>query len=557
MQNIIVQISILLFSSIHLNGQVQINVNSAIKIHTVSPMIQGFGLIYSFEADDIYADGSMAQLFKDVGAGYLRYPGGAVTTMYHWNDLNGHGWTDNWNGTYDRANDQDPQNYMDLDEYMALCEAAELEPMLGINMSSGRNYNRQEDGLKEAVSMLKYCKEKNYEVKYLYLDNENHHKKWPPEEYGNQIVYYVDSIKKYAPDAKLIGNWTDKFRTNKGSFRTLLNIAGDYIDYMDVHWYWKWENGSWDEWKAKTPMENETEWYPNGGTFVEEIEYFNNLMVELGKPHIKLASMEWNLGPGKYKDDPTHSRFKTALMQSEMQMQMMQGGLEIASLWSTQWPDDSESDFRFLVSSSNNYQPTPTAKFYELYKYALNGDVVQSSSTHTQVMCTSVIKDDKAFVFLLNKANQELYVNISLAGNEIQAVNQALTFKNPGVLESINVELNDNHYKLFTPENTLTMIEFQLKDTGTSGNEIHDKSEIKIYPNPASENVTIRTNKLKGKTKLELYNMLGLKVSSQAYSSMGNRSINHSVKHLPNGTYFMVVSDESGNFNKSKLIVNN
>jgi alpha-L-arabinofuranosidase len=557
MNNLIILISILLFNSIHLNGQVQINVNSAIKSHTVSPMIQGFGLIYSFEANDIYEDGSMAQLFKDVGAGYLRYPGGAVTTMYHWNDLNGHGWTDNWNGTYERANDQDPQNYMDLDEYMALCEAADLEPMLGINMSSGRNYNRQEDGLNEAVSMLKYCNEKKYEVKYLYLDNENHHKKWPPEEYGNQIVYYVDSIKKYAPDAKLIGNWTDKFRSNKGSFRTLLNIAGDYIDYMDVHWYWKWENGSWAEWKAKTPMENETEWYPNGGTFVEEIEYFDNLMVELGKPHIKLASMEWNLGPGKYKDDPTHSRFKTALMQSEMQMQMMQGGLEIASLWSTHWPNDTESDFRFLVSSSNNYQPTPTAKFYELYKHALNGDLVQSSSTHSQVMCTSVIKDNKAFVYLLNKANQELYVNISLAGNEIQAVNQALTFKNPGVLESINVELNDNHYKLFAPENTLTMIEFQLKDTGTSGNEIHDKSEIKIYPNPASENVTIRTNKLKGKTKLELYNMLGLKVSSQAYSSMGNRSIIHSVEHLPNGAYFMVVSDETGNFNNSKLIVNN
>jgi len=293
--------------SLQLVAQVEVIIEGANKGHTISPMIQGFGLIYSFEADEIYADGKMAQLFKDVGAGYLRYPGGAVTTMYHWNDLNGHGWIDHWNGTYNRANDQAPENYMDLDEYMALCKAADLEPMLGINMSSGRNYNRQEDGLNEAVAMLKYCNEKNYEVNYLYLDNENHHKKWLPTEYGNQIVYYVDSIKKYMPHAKLIGNWTDKFRTNTGSFRTLLNIAGEHIDYMDVHFYWKWTNGSWAEWKAKTPMENETEWYPNGGTFVEEIEYFNSMMKELGHPHIKLASMEWNLGPGKYKEDPNHN----------------------------------------------------------------------------------------------------------------------------------------------------------------------------------------------------------------------------------------------------------
>lgn len=551
----IVFILAIVFTIGNTHAQVQVNIDLTKKSHTISPMIQGHGLIYCFEADDIYADGSMAQLYKDVGAGYLRYPGGAVTTMYHWNDLNGHGWTDRWNGTYDRANDLAPENYMDLDEYMALCVAAEVEPMLGINMSSGRNFNRQEDGLNEAVALLKYCNEKKYTIKYLYLDNENHHKKWTPEEYGNQIVYYVDSIKKYAPEAKLIGNWTDKFRSNKGSFRTLLNIAGDHIDYMDVHWYWKWENGTWAEWKAKTPMENETEWYPNGGTFVEEIEYFNTMMDELGKPHIKLASMEWNLGPGKYKDDPNHNRFKTALMQSEMQMQMMQGGLEIASLWSTQWPDDAESDFRFLVSSSNNYMPTPTAKFYELYKHALNGEVVASSTTHSQIMCTSVIKDNKAFVYLLNKANQELFVNISLVGYEIQAANQALRFTDPGVLLSTDIELSDNRYKVLTPENTLTMIEFQLKDIGTSNKEIQNKTNIRVYPNPASEKVTIETGRLRGEKKLELYNTLGVKVSSQTYFGEGNRSLTHSVEHLPGGVYFLVVSDEFGNSNNQKLMV--
>jgi len=442
--------------------EVSIRIDATQKKHTINPMVQGFGLIYCFEKDELYADGKMVQLFKDVGAGYLRYPGGAVTTMYHWNDLNGQGWIDHWNGTYDRTSDVESLAYMDLNEYMQLCNTSGVEPMLGINMSSGRNYDRQEDGLNEAIELLKYCNEKGFEVNYLYLDNENHHKKWTAEEYAAQINYYVPAIKEQMPNAKLIANWTDKFRTNTGSFTTLVNQAGDNFDYIDVHWYWKWENGSWDEWTNKTPMENETKWY-DGGTYVEEIEYFNQLMASLGKPHIKLASMEWNLGPGKYKSDSEHTHFRTALMQAEMQMQMMQGGLEIASLWSTQWPDDAESDFRFLVSSSNNYQPTPTAQFYKLYKHALNGDLVFSVSEDKRIMCTAVVQNnEKAFVYLLNKNDEDVNISLLLEGYDVSEAIQIVSFVEPGVLEPFETTMDKGKSRITLPQYSLTMIEMQL-----------------------------------------------------------------------------------------------
>ena len=543
--------------ALNLSAQVQVSVLGTQKQHTISPMIQGFGLIYCFEADDIYGDGDMAGLFKEVGAGFLRYPGGAVTTMYHWNDLNGQGWLDSWNGSYDRINDPPPEDYMDLDEYMALCVAADTEPMLGINLSSGRNYNRQEDGLNEAVALLKYCNEMNYDVKYLYLDNENHHKKWTPEEYGMQILYYVDSIKKYAPEAKLIGNWTDKFRTNKSSFTTLLNIAGDHMDYMDVHWYWKWTEGSWNEWIAKTPMENETEWY-DGGTFVEEIKYFNELMKELGKPHIKLASMEWNLGPGKYAEDPLHNRFKTALMQSEMQMQMMQGGLEIGSLWSTQWPNDAESDFRFLVSSSNNYEPTPTAEFFKLYKHALNGVLVDSHSTDSKVLVTSIIKDDtKAFVYILNKNNVATSINVSLYAYNFLSVSQALTFKDPGVVEEISVLENNSSYSAVIPGYSLTMLEFDIGLSDESNKlGMVQNAHLQIWPNPASENILVRSNILEGTSKYNIYNILGKQVLDGMIDLGTGASVSLPVYQLPEGSYHIVLSDENGHQSSGKLMVN-
>jgi alpha-L-arabinofuranosidase len=440
----------------------KVSIDATVVNNTVSPMIQGHGLIYSLEQDAIYNGSSMADLYKKVGAGYLRYPGGTVTTMYHWNDLNGQGWIDSWNGTYNRSNDTAKSEYMDLDEYMVLCAAAEVEPMLGINMSSGRNYDRQEDGLNEAIELLKYCKAKNFDVKYLYLDNENHHKKWSADEYANQINYYAPALKEQMPNAKLIANWTSSLRTNRGGFATLINKAGVNFDYIDIHWYWKWENGSWDLWKGKTPMENETKWY-DGGTYAEEIAYFKEMMTSMGKPTIKLASMEWNLGPGKYKSDPNHTPFRSALMQSEMQMQMIQGGLEIASLWSTQWPDDEESDFNFLVSSSNNYSPTPTAKVFELYKNALNGDLVQSSVDHSKIMSASVIKDNnKAYVYLLNKSDEDEAVYISLEGYNVKSVNQAICFKDPGVFENLGIQEIQGKYTSILKGNSLTMIELIL-----------------------------------------------------------------------------------------------
>lgn len=348
--------SMLMYSSI-VNGATQIDINATSISHTVSPLIQGQGLVYSEEADVIYADGTMAQLFQDVGAGFLRWPGGTVATMYHWNDLTGVGWIDKWDPNYNSSNDSDPSAYMDLDEYIALSQAADTEPMLGINMSSGIEWDREAEALQEAKDMISYCIAQGFDVKYFYLDNETYHhgngynkdkdndgEAWTPQLYAEQINIYAAAIKSLVPDAVLIANWTDKVRTNTADYTTIINVAGDNIDYIDVHWYWKWGVSTWDAWKAKTPMENETEWY-DGGTFIEEMQFFDSLTTSLGKPHIKLAALEWNIAPGDHNTNPEHTPFKTALMASEMQMQFIQGGLDLGAMWTTQWQNSSTAEF--------------------------------------------------------------------------------------------------------------------------------------------------------------------------------------------------------------------
>jgi alpha-L-arabinofuranosidase len=550
-------------------AQVVISVDASQKSHIISPMIQGHGLSYSVETDAIYNTGAMAQLYQDVGAGFLRWPGGTPTSMYHWNDLAA-GWVDNWNPNYPESWDPESWEYMDLDEYMTLTIAAGTEPMLGINMSSGIEWHREADCLNEAVALVKYCQSKNFDAKCFYLDNEPYHSgngynkdkagdggHWTATTYAQKFNLYADSIRKYLPDAVLFANWKEHLRDNTSDYNTIINIAGDNIDYIDVHWYWKWGAATWDAWIAKTPMENETEWY-NGGTYVEETKYFNNLATSLGHSHIKLASLEWNIAPGDHNKNPDHTEFMTALMQSEMQMQMMQAGIDFASMWTTQWPESSEAEFLQLINSDDNYAPSAAAAMFQLYKNAQNGVVMKSSATDNNVLTTSVLNEgDKACIFILNKNNSETEMNISINALSIISVEQALCFQDPGVTEDINVQVEDAGYTVTVPEYSLTMIEFLVEESEPSSNNESYQEEVKIelYPNPASNTICLKTKKFKGNAILELYNVRGENVFSQSINSQNTENYEFSVQHLPTGTYYINIIDDGGQHFGSKLMI--
>tara|TARA_B100000809_G_scaffold266806_1_gene331790 strand:- start:5240 stop:7336 length:2097 start_codon:yes stop_codon:yes gene_type:complete len=467
---------LLFFVVLHLQAQVQLHINAATKSHNVHPMIQGHGLVYSEEEDAIYNDGTMAQLYKNVGTGFLRWPGGTVATMYHWDDLSGVGWVDNWNASYNSSSDRPSSEYMDLDEYITLSNAVGSEPMLGINMSSGMEWDREADAIQEAKDMIQYCLDNNFNVKYFYLDNETYHHGngynkdvngnggvWTPQLYGEKFNIYAAAIKELVPDALLIANWTDKLRTNTSAYTILINEAGDNIDYIDVHWYWKWGVATWDAWKATTPMQNDTEWY-DGGTFLEEIEFFNELTTTLGKPYIKLAALEWNIAPGDFHSDPNHTEFMQALMQSEMQMQFIQGGLELASMWTTQWANYTQSEFMTLVDSDNNYSPTPSAKMLELYKHAIGGQVVSSTSSDNQLMTITVLKDAIVYAYILSKDDVPNNVEFVFNDLEVASISLAKLFSDPGILTNIGLwnSAETGSFIASIPANTLTMVAFNL-----------------------------------------------------------------------------------------------
>lgn len=85
----------------------------------VSPFLMGFNIVYAYEKDAPWK-AHVPELIKKLSTKPLRWPGGTVTTFYHWNNLTGQGWADSWSPTFDASKNAPPSMYMDVDEYLAL-----------------------------------------------------------------------------------------------------------------------------------------------------------------------------------------------------------------------------------------------------------------------------------------------------------------------------------------------------------------------------------------------------------------------------------------------------
>lgn len=442
--------------------------------NSVSPYLMGFNTIYSFEKDAYWEDGQgiIPQQLKKFNTGIIRYPGGAVTGRYHWNNLNGQGWMDNWDPNYDASNDLAPEDYMDLEEYMKMIQEVGAEPMVGVNMGSGMKFDRVQDGVDEAKALVQHCLDKGYNVKYYYMDNEAYHKgaayQMTAEEYAEQINLYVPELKKVDPNIEIIVNWKNNISKGSQSMEILLEAAGSNIDVMEIHWYWEHGNSVFDKWLNSFPMSSKSQYY-GGEDYVREILAFKPILNRVGYPNIKLACNEWNLGP---TDDAekTPTKFESALMLSEMFAQFIDGGLFMANFWGVQWPqgEGSKAVNRYLFDPTDNMSVNPLSEVFEFYASAMGGEEVKCSSVISGVYDIAVVneKKDELYIYIVNKQQDEegLATGINLRNfdfNEYKVVSFIEDESNLGFSKNVETPLsveNNERLMITLPKNSFTKI---------------------------------------------------------------------------------------------------
>lgn len=528
----------------------------------VSDLLMGFNLVYPQESDAIWQDGKVKGYLQDVNNSILRWPGGTVSTYYHWNDLTGKRppWRDNWNPDAD-ITVQPESEFMDLDQYMDLIRETGAEPLLGINMDSGRRWDRMQDGIDEALALMQYCEDNDFEVTYWYLGNEpylddSNGGVKTPQEYAELINTYADAMREVDPDIKIVANWRQGIERNSNEYWTLMSTAGHNIDLIDMHWYWSWGSPSMEKWLSTTPMEIWT-----GNTYMEEISDFRNKIDYWSSDenwdfsHVRLASLEWNVGP---INDGQITSHQAALIQSEMMMQFMLGGLDMATFWPLQWPNTKNTRRSFIDRYNNNAaQPN-----YNLFKYLSRfqgGFVVEDEASESPAHVLNLVAMDKENDILrvgfLNKNEHGVRVNLNSEhfGDAYFHSGESYVLSGDGTtheLKSVTelLEDGDDGISFVAEPLSMTMLSFEgvsipVSAAEESSGAAEQPSAYVLhqnFPNPFNPTTVIRYELAEDSdVRLEVFNMLGQRVAMlvNEHQSAGQHRALFDASNLSSGMY--------------------
>jgi alpha-N-arabinofuranosidase len=206
-------------------------------------------------ADEAGFRTDVLDLVRELGVGTVRYPGGNFVSAYRWED--GVGPLDQRPVRLDLAWHSTEPNIFGLDEFMAWCAKAGIEPMLAVNLGTR--------GIAEALDLLEYCNiaggtalsdqrrangaEQPYKVKMWCLGNEMDgpwqvgHK--TAREYGRLAAEVGRAMRMVDPDLELVacGSSGTDIPTFGEWERVVLTETYDVVDLISAHAYYWEEDG--------------------------------------------------------------------------------------------------------------------------------------------------------------------------------------------------------------------------------------------------------------------------------------------------------------------------
>ncbi len=423
------------------DGAVRITVDAAKPQWKISRYLTGMHFVYGEECDSLYQDERIADWMKRAKVGMIRWPGGSAVQTYHWDNLNGHSFkADTWDPS-NKTPSAPPANYMDLDEYITFCRRIGAEPLVGVNIGSGRKFKRLTDSLDEARRLIQYCKDKNYHVRHWYIGNECF-KGWNADSYAKAIDQYGEVLRSVDPDIVIIGDW--KFGPeDQHRFEQTLQIAktSKLINVIEIHEKWGNEWGL-SENNGEPTMEN---WQKEAGLYKGRLDsYIERFHAEMkaAKKNVQLGFNEWGAAVQGSSDS-----FPVALVKADYLISLFRHPIYSACDWNLNM---GPSKSRILVTTNDGHELTgfhPAAQIFELCATAQEQQSIPMTSSDTLVYGFSA-KDnatDSVQVFLLNKHSESTDVELTVNGITRKATGYDLaSFVAPGVTKTESNPMNSD-----------------------------------------------------------------------------------------------------------------
>ncbi|MBK0384051.1 hypothetical protein I5M32_13865 [Pedobacter sp. SD-b] len=404
----------------------------------ISKYLTGQHFVYANEPDSLYADERISQFMRDSKTGTIRWPGGTVVQFYHWDHLTGIPFSnDSWDPNYN-GEKRSGEKFMDLDEYIAFCRKVNADPMVGVNIKSGRQYNRVAESLDEAKRLITYCKQKNYHVKFWYIGNEGYAKGISYKEYTKDIDAYAEVLKSVDPNITIIGDW--KFGPlKKNRFEEALYIAKNskHLNVLEFHekWgvIWGLKTGhTVPQWQQETPLYD--------GRLGMYIQRFKDEMRKANKD-VKISFNEWGLGT-----IDGGNKFDYAMVAADYLMEMFKNDVYQTCYWNLNAGERLSRVFDTNAEGTQILQLNPISKIFTLYADALQKDYLYLDCNEKSIYGFGA-KDPKAgkvYLYLLNKSVKDSALKLGIFGLASKNADLKIErFVKPGIIITENLKAVD------------------------------------------------------------------------------------------------------------------
>jgi hypothetical protein len=484
---------------------------------------------------------------KNRDIGVLRGPGGSISDVFFWNrnvdqrpaDIPNTlmGSTEpNWPWYGDRPYSWETWT-MDTDSLYSILKKVNATGMITVNYGYAR-YGTGTAPVANAAHMaadwVRYDKGR---TKFWEIGNENFgsweggyridrtlNKDDQPEYitptlYGQHCNVFIDSMKAAAAktgyDIKIGVVMAEASSTGSGWSKAVATQVGDKADFYIVHSYYT-------PYAENSTVETILSSYTKTGSY---LTYVWSEADKAGKPHLPIAMTEYNIFAAGSDQPVSHVNGMHAVLVTG---EAMKTGLGAACRWDLANGYDNGNDhgmFSYNEPELANYTPHPA--FYHLYYLRkFMGDVLLNSSmvgAQGIVIIPSAFQSEQVGAAIVNTARLEKIVRLNIANfkfgdryytytltgtsgedfsRKVYVNNNGPTLAAGGPLNYETIKANSsligNEVVIKAPPLSVTFI---LVESGTKElvinnivgiNSVEEKEEPVIYPNPASNNFTIK-----------------------------------------------------------------
>merc|ERR1712232_1333393 len=157
--------------------------------------------------------GTMADWSRKAGLHTARYPAGEAS-YWNWEDPSGTMGKTTLNPNFDEKDRAPAEDWMSLDEYLDLCEAAGLTPLIGVNYNCHMKYYvPQDESIARAVRQVQHVKGRGFKGAFWYIGNEDR-----ADLHAAEIAAHARAMKSIDPDIKVFWNDNNQSPSRLKSF---------------------------------------------------------------------------------------------------------------------------------------------------------------------------------------------------------------------------------------------------------------------------------------------------------------------------------------------------